>query len=104
MSECTSTETIVGRCDSCHICNKTEGYICKREGNFYTTGEYSRIIKEFNISGVTFEQKIESCKEHLDIDTIRILKVLLQDNDAPVTYDTFTALEIIGALETIENI
>lgn len=93
----------VGRCDYCSICNKNEGYICKRDGNFYSTGEYSRIIKEFDISGVTFEQKIESVKEHLDTDTIKILKVLLQDSDAPVTYDTFTALEVIGALETIEE-
>lgn len=93
----------VGRCDYCSICNKTEGYICKRDGNFYSTGEYSRIIKEFDISGVTFEQKIESVKDHLDTDTIKILKVLLQDSDAPVTYDTFTALEVIGALETIEE-
>ena len=93
----------VGRCDYCSICNKTEGYICKRDGNFYSTGEYSRIIKEFDISGVTFEQKIESVKDYLDTDTIQILKVLLQDSDAPVTYDTFTALEVIGALETIEE-
>lgn len=98
-----ATGSSVGRCDFCNICNKIEGYICKRDGNFYSTGEYSRIIKEFDISGVTFKQKIESVKEHLDTDTIRILKVLLQDNDAPVTYDTFTALEVIGALETIEE-
>ena len=98
-----ATGSSVGRCDYCSICNKTEGYICKRDGNFYSTGEYSRIIKEFDISGVTFEQKIESVKDHLDTDTIQILKVLLQDSDAPVTYDTFIALEIIGALETIEE-
>ncbi len=104
MSESTIIKgSSIGRCDSCNICNKTEGYICKRDGNFYSTGEYSRILKEFDISGVTFEQKIESVKEHLDIDTIKILKVLLQDNDAPVTYDTFIALEVIGALETIEE-
>lgn len=103
MSTKTRSGSSVGRCDYCSICNKTEGYICKRDGNFYSTGEYSRIIKEFDISGVTFEQKIESVKDHLDTDTIKILKVLLQDSDAPVTYDTFTALEVIGALETIEE-
>lgn len=87
----------------CSPCNKDTRFVCKKEGNFYTTGEYSRIISEYDISGVTFEQKIESCKKFLDLDTINILKILLQENDAPVTYDTFTALEIIGALESIEE-
>lgn len=103
MSTIARSGSSVGRCDYCSICNKTEGFICKRDGNFYTTGEHSRIIREYDIHGVSFEQKIDSVKEHLDHDTIRILKVLLQDNDAPVTYDTFTALEVIEALDTIEE-
>lgn len=93
----------IGKCDKCKTCNKSEGFICKRDGNFYTTGEFARIVEEYDISGVTFEQKIESVKEHLDLDTIKILKVLLQDNDAPCTYLMHTALEIINVLNTIEK-
>ena len=93
----------MGNCDNCESCNKPQGYICKLDGDFYTTGEFARIVDEYNITGVSFAQKIESVKEYLDTDTIRILKVLLQDNDAPCTYLHHTALEIINVLNTVEK-
>ena len=85
---------------ACNECIAPEGFVC--HGNFYTNGEYHRIVKEYSIHGVSFNQKIESVKESLDWDTLEILKVLLQETDMiPFNYET--TLEIIAKIELIES-
>ena len=93
-----------GNCVEHKECTQKQGYTCKLDGNFYTTGEYSKIVKEYDISGVTFDQRIESVMKKLDEDTIKILKVLLQDDDSYFSFDLRTNLEIIAKLEYIKNI
>ncbi len=90
-------------CGQCKAedCIAPEGWLCENSGNFYTTGEYSRTVKEFDIHGASFIQKVDSVKHLLDNDTIQILKVLLQDNEHPFT--TWHALEVIYALDTIQS-
>lgn len=82
-------------------CIAPAGWLCKDSGNFYTTGEYANTIKEFDIHGASFIQKVDSVKKHLDNDTIQILKVLLQDNEHP--YSTWHGLEVIYALDIIQS-
>ena len=74
-----------------------------KDGNFYSTGEYSKTIDFFNIHGASFEQKVDSVKMLLDANTIQILKVLLTDNDAPVFIDYKTELEIVYLLDLIQS-
>ena len=62
-------------------CIAPEGWVCMKSGDFFTTGEYSRTIKEFDIHGVSFNQEIDSVASKLDVDTIRILKVLICDSN-----------------------
>ena len=78
-------------------------YIPKNEGNFFSTGEYANTIEYFNIHGVSFNQKVDSVKPLLDPNTIQILKVLIADNDLPVSIygNTATKLEIITAFDII---
>lgn len=82
-------------------CIAPEGWVCKDSGDFYTTGEYARTIDQFDIHGVSFNQKVDSVKHLLDYNTIQILKVLLQDNEHP--YSTWHALEVIYALNIIQS-
>lgn len=82
-------------------CIAPTDWLCKDSGNFYTTGEYANTVKEFDIHGVSFIQKVDSVKDKLDNDTIQILKVLLQDNEHP--YSTWHALEVIYALDIIQS-
>ena len=78
-------------------------YVAPEEGNFYTTGEYSRTLEFFDIHGVSFNQKVDSVKHLLDSNTLQILKVLLTDNDAPVLIDYKTELDIVYLLESIQS-
>lgn len=73
------------------------------KGNFYTDGEYSRIINDYGIHGVSFNQKVDSVKHWLDPITIDILKVLLQEHDAPCSLDLKTTLTVIATLEFIQS-
>lgn len=90
-------------CLSCEVCNKDTRFVCRLDGNFFTTGEYSRIINEFNIHGVSLNQKINSVKHHLDTDTIEILKALFSENEAPINFDYVTTLQIVEALDFIQS-
>ena len=74
-----------------------------KDGNFYSTGEYSSTIDFFDIHGVSFNQKVDSVKMLLDSNTIQILKVLLTDNEAPVDIDYKTGLDIVYLLEFIQS-
>ena len=91
-------------------CVAPEGWVCMKSGDFFTTGEYSRTIKEHDIHGVSFNQEIDSVASKLDVDTIRILKVLICDSnrwDYPTTMEIMFLLdEIISKLSTdnTENI
>ena len=93
----------IGTCDNCERCNQDFGYVCKLDGDFFTTGEYARIIDFFDIHGVSFNQKIDSVKLQLDPNTIQILKVLIADNDLPIFFigNTATKLDIITAFDLI---
>ena len=90
-------------CGSCPTCNENSRWVCRKEGNFYTTGEYANIIEFFDISGVTLNQRIDSVKMLLDSNTIQILKVLLVDIDAPVKFDYETELDIVHLLDFIQS-
>ena len=88
---------------NCNPCIAPEGWVCKDSGNFYSTGEYSRTVEYFNIHGVSFIQKIDSVKELLDFNTLQILKVLLQEIDAPANLDLQTSLHVVATLELIQS-
>ena len=92
-------------CNTCkpEDCIAPEGWVCKDSGNFYSTGEYSRTIEFFNIHGVSFIQKIDTVKELLDFNTLQILKVLLQEIDAPANLDLQTSLHVVATLELIQS-
>ena len=90
-------------CGSCATCNHETRWVCRKEGNFYSSGEYSRTLDFFNIHGVSFNQKVDSVKMLLDTNTIQILKVLLTDNEAPVQFDSLTDLQIVELLEIIQS-
>ena len=90
-------------CGSCSDCNLETRWVCRKEGNFYTTGEYSKTVEYFDIHGVSFNQKVESVKMQLDYNTLQILKALLTESDAPCELDLKTSLEVIATLETIQS-
>lgn len=87
-------------CGACadHECVAPEGWVCMKSGDFFTTGEYSRSIKEFDIHGVSFNQEIDSVSSKLNLDTIRILKVLICDSNR---WDYPTSMEIMFLLDEI---
>ena len=90
-------------CGSCVKCNDDTRFTCRKEGNFYTTGEYSRTLEFFNVHGVSFNQKVESVKMLLDVNTLQILKVLLTESDAPCKLDLETSLNIVATLDLIQS-
>ena len=83
-----------------HECIAPEGWVCIKSGDFFTTGEYSRTIKEFDIHGVSFNQEIDSITSKLDVDTIRILKVLICDSNR---WDYPTTMEVMFLLDEIKS-
>ena len=90
-------------CNLCKECNENARWICHKEGNFFSTGEYSSTIEFFNMHGVSFNQKVDSVKQLLDSNTIQILKVLLTDNEAPIRFDSLTDLQIVELLDIIQS-
>lgn len=82
--------------ENCEVCKANPGFIC--HGDFYTTGDYANLIKEFDIHGVSFNQKIDSVTSKLDVDTIRILKVLICDSNR---FDYTSSMEIMFLLDEI---
>lgn len=82
--------------ENCEVCKANPGFIC--HGDFYTTGDYANLIKEFDIHGVSFNQKIDSVASNLDVDTIRILKVLICDSNR---FDYTSSMEIMFLLDEI---
>ena len=92
-----------GSCGSCVKCNDDTRFTCRKEGNFYTTGEYSRTLEFFNVHGVSFNQKVESVKMLLDNNTLQILKVLLTESDAPCKLDLETSINIVATLDLIQS-
>lgn len=78
-------------------------WIPKNEGNFYSTGEYSKTIDYFDIHGVSFNQKVDSVKHQLDNNTIQILKVLLTESEAPAELDLETSLNVVATLDFIQS-
>lgn len=79
-------------------CIAPKGWVCKDSGDFFTTGDYSNSLTEFDIHGVTYNQKIDSVADKLDQDTIRILKVLICDSNR---WDYPTSMEIVFLLDEI---
>ena len=79
-------------------CIAPKGWVCKKQGDFFTTGEYSRTIKEYDIHGVSFNQEIDSVVSQLDVDTIRILKVLICDSNR---WSYPTVMEVMFLLDEI---
>ena len=90
-----------------HECIAPEGWVCMKSGDFFTTGEYSRTIKEYDIHGVSYNQEVDSVSSKLNLDTIRILKVLICDSnrfDYPTTMMIMFLLdEVISRLSTDNN-
>lgn len=78
-------------------------WIPKNEGNFYSTGEYSKTIDYFDIHGVSFNQKVDSVKSLLDHNTLQILKVLLTESEAPAELDLRTSLNVVATLDFIQS-
>ena len=79
-------------------CIAPEGWVCMKSGDFFTTGEYSRTIKEYDIHGVSYNQEIDSVASQLDVDTIRILKVLICDSNR---WNYPTVMEVMFLLDEI---
>ena len=84
-------------------CVAPKGWVCKDSGDFYTTGEYNKIIDFFNIHGVSFNQKVDSVKSLLDHNTLQILKVLLTEREAPAELDLRTSLNVVATLDFIQS-
>ena len=93
----------IGECDNCNTCSQKLGYVCKRDGDFYSTGEYSRTIEYFDIHGVSFNQKVDSVKMQLDNNTLQILKVLLTEINAPVKIDPLSQIYVVQLLDFIQS-
>lgn len=91
------------KCELCDSCNKDTRWICRKEGNFYSTGEYANTVDFFGIFGVSFKQKVDSVKHELDPNTIQILKVLLTDYQAPAELDLKTSLDVVATLDFIQS-
>ena len=82
--------------ENCTPCKARENYIC--HGDFFTTGAYASLIEYFDIHGVSFNQKVDSVKPQLDVNTIQILKVLICDSNR---WDYSTSMEIMYLLDEI---
>ena len=82
--------------ENCTPCKARENYIC--HGDFFTTGAYASLIEYFDIHGVSFNQKVDSVKPQLDVNTIQILKVLICDSNR---WDYSTNMEIMYLLDEI---
>ena len=82
--------------ENCNPCKARPNYIC--HGDFYTTGEYGSILNEFGIHGVTLNQKIDSVKELLDENTLKIIKVFICDSNR---WPYSTDMEIVFLLDEI---
>ena len=61
------------------------------------------IINFFNIHGVSLNQKIDSVKHLLDYNTLQILKVLLQDIEAPAQLDYLTTVNVCKTIDIIQS-
>ena len=87
-------------CGACadNECVAPEGWVCMKSGDFFTTGEWANLREYFNIHGVSFNQKIDSVKQLLDLNTILILKVLICDSNR---WDYPTSMEIMFLLDEI---
>ena len=85
-------------CGQCEKCIAPEGWLCRKSGDFFTTGEWAKLIEYFDIHGVSFNQKIDSVKMQLDVNTILILKVLICESNR---WDYSTSMEIIYLLDEI---
>lgn len=81
---------------SCEPCTANPGYIC--HGDFFTTGEYAALLKDYDVHGVSLNQKIDSVKPLLDLDTILLLKVLICDSNR---WSYSTNMEIMCLLDEI---
>ena len=81
---------------NCEPCKARQNYIC--HGDFLTTGEYASIIEHFDIHGVSFNQKVDSVKPLLDVNTIQLLKVFICDSNR---WDYTTTMEIMYLLDEI---
>ena len=82
--------------ENCNPCKARPNYIC--HGDFFTTGEWASIVEYFDIHGVSFNQKIDSVKGLLDVNTIQILKVLICESN---NWDYSTNMEIVHLLDEI---
>jgi len=82
--------------ENCNPCKARDGFIC--HGDFFTTGDWANTIKEYDIHGVSFNQKVDSVKPLLDVDTIKILKALICDSNR---WDYTTTMEIMYLLDEI---
>ena len=82
--------------ENCNPCKANTGYVC--HGDFLTTGTYAKLIEYFDIHGVSFNQKVDSVKPQLDINTIHILKVLICDSN---NWNYSTTMEIMYLLDEI---
>ena len=82
--------------ENCQPCKANPGYVC--HGDFFTTGEYSALIKDYDIHGVTLNQKIDSVKPLLDLDTILLLKVFICDSNR---FDYSTSMTIMFLLDEV---
>lgn len=85
--------------EKCQPCKANQGYVC--HGDFFTTGEYSNLIKEFDVHGVSFNQKLDSVVSKIDVDTVNLLKVLICDSNR---WDYPTSMEIICLLDEISSL
>lgn len=90
-------------CGSCEVCNEDTRFVCRKTGNFYTTGEYHNTLEYFGIHGVSFNQKVDSVKMQLDYNTLQILKALLTESDAHCKLDLETSLDVIATLDFIQS-
>lgn len=90
-------------CGSCPTCNNNTRWVCRKEGNFYSAGEYSRTIDFFGIHGVSFKQKVDSVKMQLDSNTLQILKVLLTDYEAPSNLNATDGLNVVATIDFIQS-
>ena len=82
--------------ENCKPCKAHPGFIC--HGDFITTGEWSKLVEYFDVHGVSFNQKIDSVRFQLDVNTIQIMKVLICESN---WWDYTTTMEIIHLLDEI---
>lgn len=82
--------------ENCEPCTARPGFVC--HGDFITTGEWASLVEYFDVHGVSFNQKVDSVKLQLDINTIQIIKVLICESN---WWDYSTTMEIIHLLDKI---